>query len=72
MLIVEVLNNTLMNDFSAFGTPREAVMAIVNGDKHDAKMIIHYGSLPQFHQRLGHLCYDTFIKMAATLPLVSD
>ena len=39
-------------------------MAIVNGDGDGDKTTVQHGSLLQFHRRLGHLCYDTIVKMA--------
>ena len=39
-------------------------MTIVNGDGDEHNTGARLGSLLQFHRRLGHLCYDTIIKMA--------
>ena len=64
VLIVKVYNDILTNNFRVCGSPLEAVMAIVNGYGDGNKMTVQHGRLLQFHRRLGHLCYDTIVKMA--------
>ena len=64
VLIVTVYETTSANDICVSGSPREVVMAIVNGDENGHKMRAQHGRLLQFHWRLSHLCYDTIVKVA--------
>uniref|UniRef100_A0AAV1TGU4 CCHC-type domain-containing protein n=1 Tax=Peronospora matthiolae TaxID=2874970 RepID=A0AAV1TGU4_9STRA len=48
------------------GTPHDVLMAILNQDSTDVSaMDVQIGSLNHFHQRLGHLAYDTVERMAS-------
>ena len=45
----EGLRNTSANDIFVSDSPREVVMAIVNGDENGHKMRAQHGRLLQFH-----------------------
>uniref|UniRef100_A0AAV1VHI2 Integrase catalytic domain-containing protein n=1 Tax=Peronospora matthiolae TaxID=2874970 RepID=A0AAV1VHI2_9STRA len=48
------------------GTPHDVLMAILTQDTTDASaMNVQIGSLYHFHQRQGHLAYDTVERMAS-------
>ena len=49
VLIVKVYETTSANDICVSGSPREVVMAIVNGDENGHKMRAQHGRLLQFH-----------------------
>ena len=63
VLIVNVYDDILTDTFHVCGSPLEAVIAILNGDGDGNKTNVRHMSLLQFHRRLGHLCYDTIVKM---------
>ena len=64
VLVVEVLNNNSKDDYHGFGSPRDAIMTIVESFGSESVSNLQAGTLYHFHQRLGHLCYDTIMKMA--------
>ena len=45
-------------------TSREAIMAVLNSSEYESDSDALSGILMQFHRRLGHLCFNTIIKMA--------
>ena len=45
-------------------TSREAMMAVINSPEYELDSDIQSGTFVHFHRRLGHLCFDTIIKMA--------
>ena len=64
VLVVEVLKDNFLDDFRTFGSPKEAIMSVVHDNGDRVQKNVQHGSLLQFHRRLGHLCYDTIIKIA--------
>ncbi|CAI5727351.1 unnamed protein product [Peronospora destructor] len=60
VLVVEVMgpNNKVSS------SPREAMMAVLNSHEYESDSDVQSGTLMHFHRRLGHLCFDTIIKMA--------
>ena len=62
-------NNVLVvvvNDHSNRNTkpPREALMTVINSPEPEYDSDVQCGTLIHFHRCLGHLCFDTIIKMA--------
>ena len=64
VLVVEVFNGATTNGSHGFGSPREAIMTVVDDIKSSTRNDAQHGTLFYFHNCLGHLCYDTIIKMA--------
>ena len=60
VLVVKVIgHNSMVTD-----TPREAMMAVLNSPEYESYSDAQSGTLMHFHRRMGHLCFDTIIKMA--------
>ena len=64
VLVVQVFKDNSLDVFRASGSPTEAIMVVVHENEDEAHMRLQHGTLLHFHRRLGHLCYDTIIKMA--------
>nr|CCA15940.1 conserved hypothetical protein [Albugo laibachii Nc14] len=50
--------------FREYGSTTGGIMTVLAKSEHESDLIFQCGTLVKFHLRLGHLCYDTIIKMA--------
>ena len=64
VFIAAVHDDISLGDSHGFELPQESVMMAPNVAGHGSNVVIQHGSLSHFHLLLGHLCYDTIIKMA--------
>ena len=60
VLVIKVLETCAM----VTGSPREEMMAVINSPEYESDSNVQCGTLMHFHRRLGHLCFDTIIKMS--------
>uniref|UniRef100_A0AAV1UJ54 Uncharacterized protein n=1 Tax=Peronospora matthiolae TaxID=2874970 RepID=A0AAV1UJ54_9STRA len=60
VLVVAVTNRSDRNS----KPPQEALMTVANPPKNESDSDVLCGTLMDFHRRLGHLCFDTIVKMA--------
>ena len=60
VLVVAVTNRSDRNP----KPPRETMMTVINPPEHIFVSEVQCGTLMDFHRRLGHLCFDTIVKMA--------
>uniref|UniRef100_A0AAV1V1Z5 Uncharacterized protein n=1 Tax=Peronospora matthiolae TaxID=2874970 RepID=A0AAV1V1Z5_9STRA len=60
VLVVAVTNHSDRNS----KPPQAALMTVVNPPEYESDSDVLCGTLMDFHRRLGHLCFDTIVKMA--------
>uniref|UniRef100_A0AAV1TCU0 GAG-pre-integrase domain-containing protein n=1 Tax=Peronospora matthiolae TaxID=2874970 RepID=A0AAV1TCU0_9STRA len=60
VLVVAVTKRSDLNS----KLPRETTMTVINPPEHEFVSNVQCGTLMDFHRRLGHLCFDTIVKMA--------
>ena len=60
VLVVAVANHSSSNS----KPPREIMMTVINSPECESDSDVHCVTLMSFHRRLGHLCFDTIVKMA--------
>ncbi|CAI5702801.1 unnamed protein product [Peronospora effusa] len=56
--------NVLSHRAKVMGMSKEVTVAAINATKYESDSDVQRGALMHFHCRLGHLCFDTIIKMA--------
>ena len=59
VLVVAVTNRSDRNP----KPPRETMMTVINPHEHISVSDVQCGTLMDFYRRLGHLCFDTIVKM---------
>ncbi|CAI5723649.1 unnamed protein product [Peronospora farinosa] len=60
VLVVKVLGHRA----KVMGMSKEIMVAAINSTEYESDSDVQRGTLMHFHRRLGHLCFDTIIKMA--------
>ena len=64
VLIVENLDIIMMDGFYGFGSRRNTIMTIFEDMTNEVNTNVQRRALFDFHRCMGHLYYDTIIKMA--------
>ena len=63
VFIVAVYDDISLERIHGFELLQESVIMALTDAGHGSNVGIQRGSLSHFHRRLGHLCYDSIIKI---------